>query len=257
MIYLVIGLFLAAVVLHTLWFRSLSRRRGEKRAREVLLDLAPRFSIPDRLNGEPSLRFDRRGFPSAISIHVGARLNVEISFRLTGEEKGWLTVSSIGLKRAFLDQLGIKDLQVGDKEFDDRLEVWGEDEDLVRDRLRPTIRGLLLQVDRRWDFLLRFSPEQLSIRAHVEPLERFQVETLVGIAFQVLDLLDLRSPADMVLSKVQEVLDDETRCPVCGTPLSRGALVRCAKCRSAHHADCWTFNGLCATFACGSRIYER
>jgi len=256
MIYLLIGLFLAAVTLHIAWFRSLSRRCGEKRAREVLLELAPRLAIPARVDGDASLRFERRGFPTAISVHVGARLNVEASFRLTGEEKGWLTVSSLGLKRAFLDQIGIKDLQVGDQEFDDRLEVWGEHEDRVRERLRPTIRALLLQVDRRWDFLLRFSPEQLSIRAHVEPLDRFQVETLVGIAYQILDLLDPRSPGDIVVSKVQEVLNEETRCPVCGTPLSKGFVVRCAKCRSAHHADCWKFNGLCATFACGSQIHD-
>lgn len=257
MIFLLIALFLAAVVFHALWFRSVARRRGEKRAREVLLELAPRLALPERVDGGPALRFERRSFPAAISVHVGARLNVEVSFRLTGEEEGWLTVSSLGLKRAFLDQVGLKDLQAGDKEFDDRLEVWGRDEDLVRERLSPTLRGLLLQVDRRWDFLLRLSPEQLSIRARIAPLERFQVETLAGIAFQTLDLFDPRAPADFVLSKVRETLNDDTRCPVCGTPLSRGTVVRCSKCRAAHHADCWKFNGLCATFACGSQIHER
>ena len=87
--------------------------------------------------------------------------------------------------------------------------------------------------------------------------DRFQIETLAGMAYQLLDLFDPRSPKDLVISKVQETLSEETRCPVCGTPLSRGSVVRCSKCRSAHHADCWKFNGLCATFACGGTTHVR
>lgn len=252
-----IALFACTVIFGAVWARLLALKGREKRAREVLLALAPRLALPERLEVGPSLKFERRGFPAALTLHARARLNVDVSFRLTGEETGWFSVSSLGVRRAFLDQLGLKDYQVGDKEFDDRFELWGWDESLVRDRLKPAIRGLLIQIDMRWDFLMRLTPGQLSIRARVEPLDRFQLETLAGMAFQILDLLDLRSPADFVLSKVQEILDDETRCPVCGTPLSRGSIVRCSKCRAAHHADCWQFNGLCATFACGGREMTR
>ncbi len=252
-----IALFACTVISGAVWSRIFALRAREKRAREVLLALAPRPALPERLEGGPSLKFERRGFPAAVSVHARARLNVEVSFQLTGEETGWFSVSSLGVRRAFLDQLGLKDYQVGDKEFDDRFELWGWDEDLVRERLRPAIRGLLIQADQRWDFFMRLTPDQFSLRARVVPLDRFQLETLAGMAYQILDLLDLRSPADFVLSKVREVINDETRCPVCGTPLSRGSIVRCAKCRAAHHADCWKFNGLCATFACGCQINER
>lgn len=251
MIPALVALLILFVALFPVWFENRRRKRARERAREVLLELAPRLSIPGRLNGGTALRFDRRGFPAAVSIHAGARLNVEVSFRLQEDDAGWLTVASLGFRRALLEQVGIKDLQVGDAEFDERFEVWGLDEGFVRRRLGREIRGLLLQVDRRWDFLVRLTPEQLSIRARVLPLERFQVETLTGIAYQLLDLLNPTSPSDFTVSKMQERLDDGTRCPVCGTPLSRGAVVRCAKCRGAHHADCWQFNGLCATFACG------
>lgn len=249
--FLAIGLA-AMVVVVVAW--GLARRRMNRLdARAVLLDLAPRVGAPPRLTGESALRFDRRGFPAAVSIHPGTGHNVEVSFRLNGEETGWITVSSLGFKRALLEQIGFKDVQVGDVEFDERLEVWGHDEGALRRRLRPEIRGLLLQVERRWDFLMRLTPDQLVLRARVSPLDRHQVETLAGIGFQILDLLDLPSPSEFVLSKVEESLDDQTRCSVCGSPLSRGPVVRCATCRAAHHADCWQFNGLCATFACGSR----
>ena len=249
-------LLIVFVIVVALTARRRQRLEAEL-ARDVLLQLAPRLALPERLDPGPSLRFDRLGFPAAIRIHPKTSLNVEISFRLAGDEIGWITVSSLGFKRAILEQVGFKDLQVGDAEFDERLEVWSSDPAELRKRLLPAIRNLLLQIDRRWDFFWRLSPDQLVLRTRISPLERHQVETLAGIAFQILDLIGLASPNDFVLAKVQEKLGDDTRCPVCGTPLSKGSIVRCAQCRAAHHADCWQFNGLCATFACGSQVHVR
>jgi len=231
------------------------RRANAEQAREVLLMVARRMALPERLEGD-GLKFERRGFAAAISIHVGARLNVEVSFRLNGEIPGWVTVSSLGLRRALLEQIGLRDVQVGDAEFDRRLEVWGSDQEDIRLRLLPAIRNLLLQVDRRWDFFWRLTPDHVSLRARMVPVDPYQVETLAGMAYQILDLLDLQSPADLVVSPLQEKLDDETRCPICGFPLSKGFVVRCHKCHTAHHAECWKFNGLCATFACGSQSHD-
>jgi predicted RNA-binding Zn-ribbon protein involved in translation (DUF1610 family) len=42
----------------------------------------------------------------------------------------------------------------------------------------------------------------------------------------------------------------EGDCPVCGHALGEDA-VRCAKCRTPHHKDCWEYLGACATYACG------
>jgi len=235
--------------------RIQERRRVDARA--MLLQVAQRLKLPERLAGGESIRFQRGGFPAAMSVHVGARLNVEVSFQLTVEERGWLSISSLGLKRAFLEQIGFADFQVGEARFDDRFEVWGRDEDYVRNKVGADLRELLYQMDRRWDLLVRMTPDQLTVRAHIDPVDRFQVESLAGLAFQILDLLDLKSARDFVLTQVHEKLGEDTRCPVCGSPLSRGAVVRCAKCRSAHHVDCWQFNGLCATFACGSQKHVR
>ncbi|HKS15708.1 MAG TPA: RING finger protein [Planctomycetota bacterium] len=244
--------FLVVVPAISIWLVAQGRRR-QRLALEVLEELAPLFAQPKRLAGEPCLRFTRNGFPSALAIHPGARLNVEVSFSLAGDEAGWITVSSLGFKRAFLEQIGFQDVQVGDEEFDERLEVWGSDQEDVRLRLQRDIRGLLIQVDRRWNFLWRLTPDLMVLRARISPPDRYRIETLAGIAFQILDLLDMKSPLDVVISKVQERLDGEARCPVCGSSLVKGQIVRCSKCRAAHHADCWQFNGLCATFACGSR----
>ena len=47
-------------------------------------------------------------------------------------------------------------------------------------------------------------------------------------------------------------LKDAT-CPVCASKLDPVAeYVSCLRCESAHHAECWTYVGTCATFGCGS-----
>ena len=40
-------------------------------------------------------------------------------------------------------------------------------------------------------------------------------------------------------------------CVICGTAIEQKA-VSCVNCDTVHHADCWEYNGACATFACGS-----
>jgi hypothetical protein len=38
-------------------------------------------------------------------------------------------------------------------------------------------------------------------------------------------------------------------CPICTTPL-RDPIVRCKRCSSPHHQDCWQYLGRCATYGC-------
>jgi hypothetical protein len=47
--------------------------------------------------------------------------------------------------------------------------------------------------------------------------------------------------------------DAETKCQVCSHPIAAESRVRCRRCRTPHHDDCWEFNGGCATFACGEK----
>jgi hypothetical protein len=48
--------------------------------------------------------------------------------------------------------------------------------------------------------------------------------------------------------------DNETRCPFCRRDFeeSREPKARCASCATPHHAECWSENGGCTIFGCGS-----
>ena len=61
-----------------------------------------------------------------------------------------------------------------------------------------------------------------------------------------------------------EILDDQPedpqRCPVCqvcGVEIEADARVFCRRCKTPHHADCWSFNDGCATYACGEKQFVK
>jgi len=46
------------------------------------------------------------------------------------------------------------------------------------------------------------------------------------------------------------------RCEVCREALGATTAVRCARCETPHHQDCWEFVGRCSVYACGSAAYR-
>ena len=45
-------------------------------------------------------------------------------------------------------------------------------------------------------------------------------------------------------------------CQICGSAMEE-RIVLCAKCRTPHHEECWTFNGSCSTYACKEIRFTR
>ena len=60
-----------------------------------------------------------------------------------------------------------------------------------------------------------------------------------------------------ILEGPPEPSEDAPRCQVCSHPMAPDSKVRCRRCRTPHHPDCWDFNGGCATFACGEKMFLR
>lgn len=48
----------------------------------------------------------------------------------------------------------------------------------------------------------------------------------------------------------------EQSCQVCGETLTRRRVVRCMKCKTLHHLECWRFNKGCSMYGCGCRSWE-
>jgi hypothetical protein len=66
---------------------------------------------------------------------------------------------------------------------------------------------------------------------------------------------DCSQPKSPVIYTSYLLLDSIVQCPVCRTTL-KGWTIKCARCDTAHHYDCWHFTGHCSTYQCASIVSE-
>ena len=73
-------------------------------------------------------------------------------------------------------------------------------------------------------------------------------------ASQIIDvILGIGDPG---LREITFVEDPAGRCPICTSALKE-PLIRCSRCRSPHHRECWEYLGYCATYGCDPRAGRR
>jgi len=54
----------------------------------------------------------------------------------------------------------------------------------------------------------------------------------------------------------QAAVMEDFRCPICSDDVMHEMVV-CKRCKTPHCAECWEYNGKCATFACMEKRYIR
>jgi len=149
----------------------------------------------------------------------------------------------------------------GDSEFDRRTRILTSDPGVAKSILdAPTrqaitdLRGLLANGHLHWSA----SGSRILIR------KRGVIRGLPELALfaRLCDSLYDRLLHEWERENGIEILDgppepseDAPRCQVCSHPMAADAKVRCRRCRTPHHPDCWDFNGGCATFACGEKMF--
>jgi len=199
------------------------------------------------LNG--GLRFSRRGFDARVDFSPGS---MDILFDTRDLAVEMIQIQPAGVWHDLKGLLGWKDFQIGDPEFDSRFEIHAAAGEFAPGVLNPQIRSVLRSAIIFGDFLWRLSPAGFLLRVKGWPPDRKELDRWLMVAFQLLDALPGSDGKGRVsIGFVRMKIDAETMCRVCGATLAEGAIVRCAKCSTPHHRDCWEFNGRCSTFACG------
>lgn len=214
--------------------------------REIAREVAE--GIPDcRVLPSGSLWFSRGGFDASV---VFPPALTDIMFDVGEHVPGAIQVAPAGLVHQLKALFGKRDIEVGDRAFDGAFEISASEEGFARRVLEPAVRAILSSL--RMPFLWRISRGGFLLRVRSWPDTARELDRWLVMAFQLLDALPgIDAAGEVRLAHVQERLDEEASCQVCGTGLAQGAVVRCAKCRTPHHRDCWEFNGRCSTFACG------
>ncbi len=200
------------------------------------------------------IEFARRSFPARVEFgpYGYARGWTDILFATGALAPESLLVRTAGLWHDVKNLFGVRDHQTGDAAFDARFEVTTSDPGFAGRMLTPDMRNVLASVSIHGPFLWRVSRAGFLLRLEARPRTARELDGWLVAAFQLLDELPGVEGAERVqVGETREAIGEESECQVCGTTLRSGQVVRCARCRTPHHRDCWEFNGRCSTFACG------
>jgi hypothetical protein len=250
---LVGGAAIAAVIWLSTRMR-LPRTLDRGRARAALEMAAEQLSWarlgPD---DEPVLLLERRGYAGRVEYRSGRRAGTDVTFDTGGGVNGWLQVAPESVAHGMIKTFGVADMSTGDGDFDNAHEISASNETFARRLLDDDGRSMLRSVGVHGDFVFRVTPNSLLLRVERHVYDARAIEGLVVIASNLFGALDLPEKGRIEVSAVENRVSPSATCEICGASLSIGSVVRCSKCRTPHHRDCWDFNGCCSTFACGSR----
>lgn len=195
------------------------------------------------------MRFTRRGFEARVEFIPGG---LDILFDTRDLAVEAITVATAGLWHDVRGLFGLKDFQIGDAAFDARFELRTSHGEFAERVLGPEIRSVLMAAALHGDFQWRLSPAGFLFRVRKWPQDAHQLDRWLMASFQLLDALPGADGKGRVqIGVVRLKIEADSVCRICGATLAEGAVVRCAKCATPHHQDCWQFNGRCSTFACG------
>jgi hypothetical protein len=195
------------------------------------------------------LRFTRRGFEARVDFPPGS---MDILFDTRDLAVESIQIEPAGVWHDVRTLFGWKDFQIGDEEFDGMFEIHASAGEFAPRVLCPQLRSVLRSATIFGKFYWRLSPAGFLLRVKGWPPDRKELDRWLVVAFQLLDAIPGSDGKGRVtIGVVRMKIDAESICKICGVSLAEGGVVKCHKCSTPHHQDCWEFNGRCSTFACG------
>ena len=166
---------------------------------------------------------------------------------------------------------GTRLVKLGDPAFDRVFVVQANDQDMARDFLGPPAREAISNLQSGVSdggMLVSINPERLLVQID----RNLGLNTLkaakLGGPEAALVLHDPRTDRGGIDDGVTQGIDIVDRpdgpdddegppvCKVCGQPITGGAVVVCAVCRTPHHRDCWEYVGACSIYGCNGAVGE-
>ncbi|HEY3226823.1 MAG TPA: RING finger protein [Planctomycetota bacterium] len=154
---------------------------------------------------------------------------------------------------------GLVRITTGDASFDLSLRVLASDPRAAQTILDPgTRRALndLRELLANGHIHLSTSPGRIVLQKRGILAEQPELSLFAGLCDSIYDRICLawqRENGIEILEDAAPAPAGDPKCQVCSHAIPMGDRVQCRRCRTPHHADCWEFNGGCATFACGEK----
>ncbi len=115
----------------------------------------------------------------------------------------------------------------------------------------------ILKLTEHREMLVSISGGQLSIAipGYIKDFQRLDDFLQSGLnLFDQMMLVNVDGIEFLHVNEASVVAD--VKCPICSETITQN-MVMCNRCKTPHCADCWQYNGQCATFACRETRYVR
>lgn len=155
--------------------------------------------------------------------------------------------------------LGMYDLEIGSRQFDDAFIINGNYPELIREYLTADAQVAISELSRFGslspDLHLTIQAGILRVTKHRALKSESELNGLISRFERVFTALAYARNAGIEFVTAQPLpLVQDTQCQVCGQPLA-GKIVFCASCKTPHHLDCWQYFESCAVYGCGQHRY--
>lgn len=254
------ALIVLAMVAVVRALRNYASRRGrlEEHFRSLAGRLGGTFSTAE-LFQDAQVRFELESRPAILKFRGGRSPCTQLQVTLQDARIGGLRIARDGIGEAFRSLLDGPRSFTGDAIFDGEFSVRSHSGALGR---AETLMGRLFSPERRQQVMtavrrlnhchgltIEIGPSALEIRiaevADTAEVAMAMVRTARDFLGFLVDL-DIVRPAVVAIEYSEQA---SGHCPICLSTLT-DPLVRCPRCRSPHHRQCWEYLGHCATYGC-------
>jgi hypothetical protein len=225
------------------------------------------YGVAGRLNGTvlpaswpqpPRVQFSAHGRSATLEFSPGDSYEgiTRVTVDLKGCSPGMLMIFHDRIRSVIPKLFGAKDLQVGDLAFDQRYVIQANPESLAQRIFRADRRAQAVESVMRVDGLpgptIHLTRECLTVRTRGYLSREVELWALARTAMDFTRyILELEPLAQITWGESSSKGGD---CRICGSPLE-SRIVRCTRCQTPHHVDCWKYNGRCSIFGCGEHHF--
>jgi len=255
-------LFLVGPIILVVVILQLAAKAMERRT-ELLRGIAARF--PGMILEEgawlqgPRLRWHGPGWRGIVSFFAGAKNSPPYSrLELKLEKPGpVLRLTPQGLFSGIAKFFGAQDIEIGVPEFDREYAIAAQPAEYARRFLtsdnRARVEGVRALAG-GGSILVSTAGQIGEIRIGRYCREMSEVVEFLNRASDLAAALaGPATPEEVQI--ISASLEKRGACQVCGQDLGDKP-VRCRKCKTPHHRECWEYLRVCSTFACGETKFE-
>ena len=150
-------------------------------------------------------------------------------------------------------------VKTGDEEFDRVFCVLASDPALANQLLTDAVKWKMMELKDLQESQIKFELANGKLQTSTQQWFRTG-QSLLDFVQGSLDLFDqlmLHKADGLEFTEAnQAAVMEDFRCPICSDDVMQEMVV-CKRCKTPHCAECWEYNGKCATFACMEERFVR